>query len=359
MLEWTGERYLPWIKDAAIAYEHLHRYVLASRMAAGKRVLDLASGEGYGAHLLASTAQSVVGIEIDASAVEHARQKYNRANLEFLIGSITSVPISEDKSFDVVVCFEAIEHIDAHEALLSEIKRLLNPDGLLLVSTPNKHVYQTSSEEENPFHVHELEFEEFRSLLLRFFKNAGFLGQRIQAVSAVWPTAGGNHWVEESIITRNSSLEMAEFEFVENNGREPIYFISVASDAALPTLTGSVLIDASDQLLKDKDHQIHELFNNVGELLETKASNEKAIAWKDSELKEAAGTINSHEQAIEWLQGVTSRLEAERTELQTTVRNLSSTLSQTQKELDLIQASRGWQWILRLRKVRAMLGGKH
>src|SRR5207247_4434732 len=108
MLEWTGERYLPWIKDAAIAYEHLHRYALAARLAEGKRVLDLASGEGYGANMLAAAALSVVGLEIDDAAVQHARKKYRRENLDFVTGSVTSIPLREDV-FDLAVCFEAIE----------------------------------------------------------------------------------------------------------------------------------------------------------------------------------------------------------------------------------------------------------
>src|SRR5688572_13377980 len=91
MLEWTGERYLPWIQDAAIAYEHFHRYVFASRLTNGKHVLDLASGEGYGANMLAQTAASVVGVDIAEAAVQHARQKYARGNLNYLSGSITSI----------------------------------------------------------------------------------------------------------------------------------------------------------------------------------------------------------------------------------------------------------------------------
>ena len=162
MLEWTGERYLPWIKDAAIAYEHLHRYVFATRLAEGKRVLDLASGEGYGTNMLAMKARSVVGVEIDGSAVQHARQKYKLDNLEFVAGSVTNIPIKEEHGFDLVVCFEAIEHIEDQQKLVAEAKRMLKPDGILVISTPNKHIYQHESDE-NPLHlvVIEISFDEF------------------------------------------------------------------------------------------------------------------------------------------------------------------------------------------------------
>src|SRR5688572_32983375 len=107
MFEWTGERFLPWIKEPALAYEHLHRYAYAAKLVQGKRVLDLASGEGYGANLLAQHASAVIGVDIDAGSVEHASARYgNRgANVEFIAGSITNVPIPDDHSFDAVVCF--------------------------------------------------------------------------------------------------------------------------------------------------------------------------------------------------------------------------------------------------------------
>src|SRR5437870_11204793 len=109
MLEWTGERFLPWIKESTIAYEHLHRYAYAAALVKNKRVLDLASGEGYGSKMLAAAASSVIGVDLDENAVRHASQKYAGANLQFLTGSITQVPIHEDHSFGAVVCFEAIE----------------------------------------------------------------------------------------------------------------------------------------------------------------------------------------------------------------------------------------------------------
>src|SRR5688572_21943462 len=161
MLDWTGERFVPWVDEAAVAYEHLHRYFWVSGFVQGKRVLDLASGEGYGSNLLARTADFVVGIDIDAGAIRHASEKYTASNLQFLQASITEVPIAEPHSFDVIVCFEAIEHIEAHQALLAEVKRLLKKEGLFVVSTPNKSVYNEHSEEHNPYHVKELSFDEF------------------------------------------------------------------------------------------------------------------------------------------------------------------------------------------------------
>jgi len=345
MLEWTGERYLPWIKDAAIAYEHLHRYVLAARLAEGKRVLDLASGEGYGANILAAAALSVVGLEIDDAAVQHARKKYKRENLEFVMASVTNIPLREEHSFDLAVCFEAIEHVEDREKLVSEAKRMLKPDGLLVVSTPNKDVYRHESAEDNPFHVRELEFEEFRSLLRQFFKNIGFLGQRIYANSTVWPIGNaGNARIDEFVIARDT----AEFEFVTNDRRVPLYFIGLASDAALNRSPGSVLIDCSGQLLKAKDYELRQIQEALAwrerqlvDRAETIASLEKAVAWHQT-------TIASHEQAIASLRRVVEELETGKADLTAKLRDATH-------QLGLIHASRGWQLILRLRRIRNKL----
>ncbi|WP_153070309.1 class I SAM-dependent methyltransferase, partial [Escherichia coli] len=116
-LEFTGERFMPEVAGQ-IAFEHLHRYHFASRFCQGKRVLDVACGEGYGSRILSNAASSVVGVDISAEAVAHAQGKYARGSLEFVEASAASLPLPDD-SFDVVVSFETIEHHDQHEEMLS------------------------------------------------------------------------------------------------------------------------------------------------------------------------------------------------------------------------------------------------
>ena len=152
MLECTGERYLPWLEATTTGYEHLHRYAYATQFVKDKTVLDLASGEGYGSYLLAGTASSVVGIDIDRDAVRHASNKYIRENLQFRLGSILEIPVEGRHLFDVIVCFEALEHVEDHHQLLKEVKRLLLPNGLFIVSTPNKWAYTDEPKYKNPLH---------------------------------------------------------------------------------------------------------------------------------------------------------------------------------------------------------------
>src|SRR5436309_13222977 len=119
MIEWTGERYVPGMEGAEIGYEHLHRYAFATQFVRNKRVLDLASGEGYGSNLIAKTAKQVVGIDIDEQAVRHTKNKYFLPHLDFKVGSILDVPNAGNGLFDDIVCFEALEPFRDHYKSLS------------------------------------------------------------------------------------------------------------------------------------------------------------------------------------------------------------------------------------------------
>ncbi len=251
MLEETGERYLPWFEDASTSYEHLHRYAYASQYVENKRVLDLASGEGYGSHLLSQAAKLVMGIDLDEAVISHANHKYRNHNLQFKVGSITEVPIEGKNIFDVIICYEAIEHIEDYEKCLTEVKRLLTPEGMFIVSTPDKGVYSDEPQFKNPFHVHEFYFDEFRKLLEKHFRNLQFLGQRIYSGSNIWPLSvqdNANH--AEYVIGRVSK----EFSFVEVNRKVPRYFIAVASNADHEVdLKTSTLLDITAELDKQMD----------------------------------------------------------------------------------------------------------
>ncbi len=364
MLEWTGKWFLPWIQDAIIAYEHLHRYVYARQFVNGKSVLDLAAGEGYGANLLAASARQVIGIDLDASAVGHASAKYRAANLQFIVGSITEIPAA-DESFDVVTCFEAVEHIQDQTDLLREVKRVLKPHGLFISSTPNKPEYQV--DEANPYHVKELSPEEFDTLLRTQFRNVQFVGQRIHTQSSMWrlPPRPGDDRMHEFLIQRGA----AEFEFAKDVDRVPIYVIGFASNAALPEVPNSALVDISDQLILQKDALIKDL-------LAGKDSDEKALQWVKGQLQEVqtavqwqAGriedlqtTIDGLNRAIEWQNGVVENnqktIESHERALEwraRQVQELENDKAALQHDLKSITNSAGWQWILRLCRLRDTL----
>ena len=189
-MEFSGERFVPTkelMKDE-IAIEHYHRYYSVLDVVRGKRVLDIASGEGYGSFLLAQTADEVYGVDIDETSIAHARQKYGEKEprIKFIEGNAIQIPL-DDKTVDVVVCFETIEHLDAnlHERFFQEIKRVLSSDGVLVISTPDKANYSDRYEFSNEFHLKEFQKREFFDMLAGYFKRVDEYVQGFEIVSAI------------------------------------------------------------------------------------------------------------------------------------------------------------------------------
>ena len=238
-LAFTGERYVPEI-SGNIQIEHMHRYVYSLALAKGKRVLDIASGEGYGSALLASQAALVVGVDIAEDAVSHARKKYQLPNLEFRLGSCSKIPLA-DASVDLVVSFETIEHHDEHEQMLAEIKRVLKPAGLVIISSPDKAIYTDKPDYHNPFHVKELYRDEFESLFRAHFKNVIALGQKVMFGSGIIPSCEGAQSAFTSVDLSGTGCRPGLI--------ESTYNLIIASDADLPDTAASFLdigIDASE-----------------------------------------------------------------------------------------------------------------
>jgi glycosyltransferase involved in cell wall biosynthesis/SAM-dependent methyltransferase len=217
-LPFTGERYVPGI-TGNIFLEHLHRYVLAARIVAGKDVLDIASGEGFGSSLLAEAARSVIGVDISEDAVTHAQTKYGGPRLRFQAGSAMSIPLP-DASVDVVVSFETIEHISGHEEMLAEVKRVLRQGGVLMMSTPDKATYSDASGYVNPFHLRELYRDQFHALLSSQFAHVRMHGQRVSFGSLIVAEDAPGLFAETDSRTMQTVPGLAS----------PLYLIGIASD---------------------------------------------------------------------------------------------------------------------------------
>ena len=142
-MKFTGERFIP-TEQGKIRLEHYHRYAIVQDIVKQKDILDVACGEGYGSSFMADVARSVVGVDISDEAVQHASSTYTKANLMFRQGSATALDFN-DASFDVVVSFETIEHLAEQAQMLAEIRRVLRPDGLLVISSPNRPIYSEES----------------------------------------------------------------------------------------------------------------------------------------------------------------------------------------------------------------------
>jgi ubiquinone/menaquinone biosynthesis C-methylase UbiE len=333
----TGERYLPGV-PGEIAYEHCHRYAFARRFVAGRRVLDAACGEGYGAALLAGAAASVVGVDIAPQVVADARVRYAQIpNLRFTAASVTALPLA-DASVDAVVSFETIEHVGADDQrrMLEEFARVLAPDGVLILSSPNRPEYSEARGYANPFHVHELDRDELAARLAPHFRVTDWYRQRRYLGSAIWREAGGD--AHEAMSGSPSAI---------GDARAPaaMYYLVIAAReasalGAAPAL--SLYADADDAewahierdarevlrldaLLRERDEQLHaqaadaqelramveyrdgvvaERDRRIGELRDRQAEADDALAQAAAERDRLNRQIDAQERLIAYRESV-------------------------------------------------------
>ncbi|GEM_PF-393931 len=282
----NGERYLPEFKGT-IELEHLHRYKLAKMLAVGRDVLDIACGEGYGASILVESAKSVVGVDISPDAVEHAKSNYSDPRITFKVGSVTDIPIPND-SVDMVVSFETIEHLEDHDGMMHEIRRVLRPNGLLIISSPNKREYSDRTGYSNPFHVRELYTAEFMALVSRYFSLTKRYGQKLSA---------------SSLIAHDS--DVAAFHFFDDKDShsgipDTRYDILLASDADLPNIPHSAFEISGSPL----QPYVAETFQKeaaveIGALYETIENAQHAL--NDAQQKAHEAATAAHEEKAEIL----------------------------------------------------------
>ncbi len=174
-LELTGERTLPDVPAENYWYRrHLAVYEWLAARVPGRRVVDLACGEGYGSAVLARTAHSVVGVDANPEAFEHARLRYRAPNLTFERDLVETL----GGDVDCAVFLQTIEHVVDPAALLARIRELVGPGGVAYVSTPNVLTLAPPGAErsDNPWHVREYRPQEFLALCRGAFDDVELLG---------------------------------------------------------------------------------------------------------------------------------------------------------------------------------------
>ncbi|HWW66926.1 MAG TPA: class I SAM-dependent methyltransferase [Solirubrobacterales bacterium] len=174
-LSLTGERTLPDLPEENYWYRrHLVVYEWVAARAAGRRVVDMACGEGYGSDVLANAAASVVGVDANPEAHEHARLRYVRPNLRFERDLVESFA----EPCDAVVFLQTIEHVRDAGAILEHFKSMLVPGGIAYVSTPNLLTLAPPGAEksDNPWHLREYRAAEFQALCEAHFPHVELLG---------------------------------------------------------------------------------------------------------------------------------------------------------------------------------------
>jgi SAM-dependent methyltransferase len=278
-IEATGERLVPDLQHGEVVHaEHLARYRFAAQLAPSRRVLDAACGEGYGSRILADAgAASVVGVDVDERTIEHARTRY--AGPEFQVADVASLPF-EDGSFDLIVSFETIEHVPQPENVLAEWRRVLAADGLLVVSTPNKHQYLV----ENEFHEEEFTHEEFVSLLEGLFPSVQLILQHNWVTSALLDP----ETAADSLGERPQAVDF--YKVVELAPGGELYTVALCGAAPATAALRGVAVAATVD-------EAHELARRVVE-------NERTAAmWHDEyqkTLRQSEQTINEMRSTLSW-----------------------------------------------------------
>lgn len=217
------ERFVPdQMGEGLVAAEHMCRYWWATQFARERRVLDAGCGIGYGSNMLADAgAAEVVGVDIAEPVIEAASQAAAR-RVSFRTGDVAALDFPTD-AFDLVVCFETIEHVEDAEAALDELARVLAPGGLLLISSPNRDRYVPG----NPHHRYEFLPDELRTALRRRFGHARLLRQHDWLASAI---------LEDHAFAASGSAPLEGVEVRKLVGHEPgaeTYTLALASDGEL------------------------------------------------------------------------------------------------------------------------------
>jgi SAM-dependent methyltransferase len=231
----TGERTLPDVPEENYWYRrHLVVYEWIAARVGGRRVVDMACGEGYGSDVLAGAAASVVGVDANPEAHEHARLRYVRPNLRFERDLVESFA----EPCDAVVFLQTIEHVRGAGAVLEHFKSMLGPGGIAYVSTPNLLTLAPPGAEksDNPWHVREYRAAEFRELCEAHFDRVEMLGlfhaRKLRAhelaIKAGWDTIHKGLGLTERFYDRfTPSIEASDFRLRKQKLDKALDFLAV------------------------------------------------------------------------------------------------------------------------------------
>jgi ubiquinone/menaquinone biosynthesis C-methylase UbiE len=218
-----GERMTVGIDYGWQMRDHMARYHFAVPYCQGKRVLDVATGTGYGADILRSRgALDVTAVDRDEDALGYAERRYGTKGVHWLKGDAYALQFDPGQ-FDVVVSYETIEHLKEPERFVRECKRVVKPGGLYIVSTPVNIGGPFVSEH------HELEFSpgEFQELLGRYFSNIELYGQRRELIPVAKPLGKIPEIYRESRIMQGKG-NPAIFKLLDRLNKVPSHVLAWA-----------------------------------------------------------------------------------------------------------------------------------
>jgi SAM-dependent methyltransferase len=332
----TGERLTASV-HGQVELEHYHRYLFSRGFCRDRDVLDVASGEGYGAAHLAQVARHVVGVEVAGPTVRNAALNFPRANLCFVQADARALPVAS-ASADVVTSFETVEHFDRQDEFVAEVRRVLRPDGCFIVSTPDREIYSPPGSPLNPFHVHEFDRAEFLDLLHRYFRYVSLIRQRPLLASALIPEEPAS--VAPLIFER---VEDAAFASDTSLPRAP-YLIAIASEVVPKLAPFSLLIERSEaDNVRPADQE--------AELARLRISEAKARDDAEAERQAAEAERETARAAVETARKSVDQAEADAKAATVTLTHTRAALVEANSELERLSHSLGYflrQYLVRI-----------
>jgi 2-polyprenyl-3-methyl-5-hydroxy-6-metoxy-1,4-benzoquinol methylase len=336
--EGIPERFSP--EDMAgqlLEAEHIARYRMASTIAAGKKVLDAGCGTAYGSAMLGRAgAESVVGVDIAESVLQSVRGDMPE-NVELIVDDLSNLALEDDR-FDLVVCFEVIEHFHDPQPVLDNLVRVLAPDGVMLVSSPNRGVYPAG----NPYHFHEFKPDELEADLRRRVSNVRLIRQQSYVTAAILADD-----LFASADTPMNDVELSKLP-AEAAGDE-LFTLAIAGEGELPeipsltVMTSRVALDdwlnaslAQDKALREHRRHIQEL--------ESKVKGWRELEVRLTEAEHHLGTMPQLLREVEELRDERDTLRTQR-----------DGLLDNAQELQAAKASLSWRVTRPLREGKVML----
>lgn len=256
-MEFTGERVIPGKVNLDLLNEHLVRYTFAKQLVKPSyQILDAGCGVGYGTKELVIGKSNVkaTGIDISHEAIHYAVEHYGTSGCYFNVMNLEELTL-EKESFDLVVCFEVIEHLHQPEKFLSSIASLIKKDGFFVVSTPNKKMYSDAIPGyNNPYHVKEYYLDEFMEMLSGYFPNVDIYSQNYTQGMFIKPIQSE---VSSCNISTNSSTESS---MKDDNAS---YFVAVCSFEESAKISPVILTITQSNIIAEKDKYIEKLRKEV------------------------------------------------------------------------------------------------
>jgi 2-polyprenyl-3-methyl-5-hydroxy-6-metoxy-1,4-benzoquinol methylase len=333
-----------------IEAEHLARYYWAAPLVSGRRVLDAGCGTAYGSAILAAAnAREVIGVDVAADVLKAVKARMPES-VELREADVSNLPFDAG-TFDVIVCFEVIEHVEDAAAALDELARVLAEDGVLAISSPNRDAYMPG----NPHHQYEFVPEEFAETLRKRFANIRLYRQADWITSAVLDD--GLHGFEGEKPLREVQLRKS----VAAEAGDELYTLALAANGAIPESPASAVLGSAteikavaeegERLERDRreltrrtalaDHEDAEVHRELAELRNRLFALETELARAHQQISRYSADLDAEELNVH--------------ELEETQRQVRAEFEKAHQAIHEMQETKAWRLATSFRNLRDRL----